>query len=77
MPRSILFFGEKAELITGRWVSKNARTVQLINIFPLPDDFMYTLNRDFAWVNYLSEQFPKDVVVIENPLPEAEPGVVY
>jgi hypothetical protein len=77
MPRRILFFGEKAELVSGRWVSKNTRTVQLINIFPLPDDFMYVPNPDFSWVNYLSEQFPKDVVVIENPLPEAEPGVIY
>ena len=78
MPRSILFFGEQAELIAGRWSSKNARTSRLINIFPLPDDtFEYYPNRDFSWVQYLSARFPEDVVVLENPPPEGKPGVIY
>ena len=77
MPRSILFFGEQAELTAGRWTSKDARTVRLINIFPLPDDFQYYPNRDFSWVNHLSAQFPEDVVVLENPPPSFTAGTIY
>lgn len=78
MPRTILFFGEQAELTAGRWSSKDARTVRLINIFPLPDDtFEYYPNPDFSWVQYLSAQFPEGVVVLENPPPEFKRGLIY
>ena len=82
MPRTILFFGVRAELTAGKWTSdgkvKGIEASRMIESFPLPDDgFQYFPNRDCAWVNYLAEQFPKQVVVLENPPPEFDKDVIY
>jgi hypothetical protein len=81
MPRTIMFLGAKADLIGGVWVSdekiSGVKVTKLLELFPLPDDFAYYPNRDFSWVNYLSEQFPKEVVVLENPPPKFDKNVIY
>ena len=59
----IEFFGVRAELKGGVWTSNGKvhglEASWLIEAFPLPDDeFQYFPYKDFAWVNYLAEQFP-------------------
>jgi hypothetical protein len=81
MPRTIMFLGAKADLTGGVWASDEkvfgVKVTTLLESFPLPDDFAYYPSRDFSWVNYLSEQFPKEVVVLENPPPEFNKDVIY
>ena len=82
MPRTIMFLGAKADLTGGVWTSDEkvfgVKVSELLESFPLPDDgFQYFPNRDCAWVNYLAEQFPKQVVVLENPPPEFDKDVIY
>jgi len=51
---------------------------RMIEAFSLPDDGSeYFPNRDFAWVNCLSERFPKEVVVIENTPPPYDKNLIY
>ena len=78
----IEFFGVRAELKGGEWTSDEKlfglEASWLIEAFPLPGDgFQYYPYRDFAWVNYLAEQFPRDVVVIENKTAPFDPNVIY
>lgn len=82
MVRVIEFFWVRAELNGGVWTSdgkvEGIEASRMIEAFPLSDDgFQYFPNRDFSWVNYLAEMFPKDVVVIENPTAPYDKNLIY
>ena len=78
----IEFYGVRATLDNGVWTSdgkvEGIEISQMLKSFPLPDDgFQYFPDRDFAWVNYLSQKFPERVVVLENLPPEYKKDVIY
>jgi hypothetical protein len=51
---------------------------RMIEAFRLPDDgFKCFPNRDYAWVNYLAEKFPENVVVIENRTAPFNKDAIY